>query len=66
MANTRKMEKQVTTVLNNYTISEDKAVGSVDVWKNYLAVGSADLKVVNLDGGRILLRSNQVSCAGVT
>ena len=45
----------------NKTICDGDAVGSVDVWKNYLAVGSAELKVVNLDSGRVLQRSSQVS-----
>lgn len=30
-------------------ISDNEPVGSVDVWKHYLAIGSLDLRVVNLN-----------------
>ena len=60
MANTGALEEGDSYVLNKM-ISEDGAIGSVDIWKNYLAIGSADLKVVNLDGCRILLKPDQVS-----
>ena len=35
-------------------------IGSVDLWKNYLAIGSPGLKLVNLDSTSTLLKGNQV------
>lgn len=31
-------------------------IGSIDIWKNYLALGLSELKLVNLDNNRILQR----------
>ena len=61
IANTQNLEERDSSMPNK-TICDGDTVGSVDVWKNYLAVGSAELKVVNLDSGRALQRSSsQVS-----
>ena len=42
------------------SIPNDCKIGSVDLWKNYLAIGSSDLKLVNLDNTRTLLKENEV------
>ncbi len=36
------------------------AIGSIDIWKNYLALGVPELKLVNLDNNRILQRPTEV------
>ena len=38
-----------------YVTNSNNTAGSVDVWKTYLAVGLADLKLVNLDNRRTLI-----------
>lgn len=59
--NTGKLKEHYISVLNKIDIirEDDSAIGpgSVDIWKNYLAVGSTQLRVVNLDGGSILLKT---------
>ena len=35
-------------------------IGSIDIWKNYLALGLPELKLVNLDNNRILQRPIEV------
>ena len=42
------------------SIPSDSTIGSVDLWKSYLAIGSPDLKLVNLDNTRTLLKGNKV------
>ena len=44
---------------NSYT--HIGTIGSIDVWKNYLALGLPDLKLVNLDNNRTLHRPSEVS-----
>ena len=35
-------------------------IGSIDIWRNYLALGLPELKLVNLDNNRILQRPTEV------
>ena len=43
---------------NSYT--QIGTIGSIDIWKNYLALGLPELKLVNLDNNRTLHRPTEV------
>ena len=58
--NTGHGKVESTGQLLKQSISDNSAVGSVDLWRNFLAIGTPDLKLVNLDSSRTLLKSNEV------
>ena len=43
---------------NSY--NHTSTIGSIDIWKNYLALGLPELKLVNLDNSRTLHRPTEV------
>lgn len=59
MVDATKLDQSDATGLKQSILNKSK-IGSIDLWKNYLAIGSPELKLVNLDSTSTLLKGNEV------